>query len=412
MRNKTILIHSLVFSPDRVSTAYIYNDIALGFKSANYDVIVLTTTPHFNKIPNSFEDQPLQKKYFGLYKQSDFHGIKVIHVPLKKYKSTKLRLLSFIYWHITSLILGLSIKKIDYILSPSPPLSIGFISIIIAKIKRAKTIYNVQEVYPDLLIKLGHLKSKTLINLLKILEKYIYNNSTAITTIDDLFLNQIAKRVNNPEKIKIISNFVDLELYKPLNKGVTLPETFFVDPKISRVLYAGNIGHYQDWEPILFAANKLKGNNIEFWIIGEGVKKEYLQNEIMSRDLKNIKLFPYQDRKLIPLINSVCDIHFISNSEELGQEGFPSKVYTIMACAKPLIVVTGKKTPLYNFLHDLDCSILISNNRNNNFLEAINFLHNHKEVGRQLGKNGYNKIIEDYSKDTIVQKYLDLVASL
>lgn len=37
---KTILIHSLIFSPDGVSTAYLYNDIALAFKKADYDVIV------------------------------------------------------------------------------------------------------------------------------------------------------------------------------------------------------------------------------------------------------------------------------------------------------------------------------------------------------------------------------------
>ena len=43
---KKVVIHSLVFSPDGVSTAYIYNDIALGFKNAGHEVLVLTTTPH------------------------------------------------------------------------------------------------------------------------------------------------------------------------------------------------------------------------------------------------------------------------------------------------------------------------------------------------------------------------------
>ena len=47
---KKILIHTLIFSPDGVSTAYLYNDIALAFKKAGYDVVVLTTTPHFNLV--------------------------------------------------------------------------------------------------------------------------------------------------------------------------------------------------------------------------------------------------------------------------------------------------------------------------------------------------------------------------
>ena len=39
---KKILIHSLIFSPDGVSTAYLYNDIALKFQENGYEVLVLT----------------------------------------------------------------------------------------------------------------------------------------------------------------------------------------------------------------------------------------------------------------------------------------------------------------------------------------------------------------------------------
>ena len=129
MRGKKILIHSIVFSPDGVSTAYLYNDIAIGFKNAGYEVVVLTTTPHYNLIESALLKQPLSKSWFGLYYESNFNGIRVIHVPIKKYKSTIIRVLSFVSWHFLSLLIGLSIKNIDFILSPSPPLSIGFISI-------------------------------------------------------------------------------------------------------------------------------------------------------------------------------------------------------------------------------------------------------------------------------------------
>ena len=46
--SKKVLIHSLIFSPDGVSTAYLYNDIALRFQKEGYEVVVLSTTPHFN----------------------------------------------------------------------------------------------------------------------------------------------------------------------------------------------------------------------------------------------------------------------------------------------------------------------------------------------------------------------------
>ena len=111
---KRVLIHSIVFSPDSVSTAYLYNDIALGLVENGFDVVVLTTTPHYNLIESELIKQPLNKKLFGVYYQSEFHGIKVYHIPLKKYGSTIKRLISFVYWHFISLFIGFSINKVNY----------------------------------------------------------------------------------------------------------------------------------------------------------------------------------------------------------------------------------------------------------------------------------------------------------
>ena len=412
MITKKILIHSIVFSPDSVSTAYLYNDIALGFKEAGYEVVVLTTTPHYNIIESELKKQPLKSKLFGIYYESNFNGIRVIHIPLKKYKSTIIRIFSFIYWHLFSLCIGLTIKNINFILSPSPPLSIGVISILIAKKNRAKFIYNVQEIYPDLLIKNGSLKSNLIINLLKWLETYVYNNASAVITIDKVFYNKIIDRFEDSAKLKIIPNFVDIDIYKPISGKINLPIQFNSEPGKIRLLYAGNIGVYQDWEPIIYAANKLKDTNVEFWIIGEGVKKEDLRKEIEIKSLTNVKLLPYQSRELMPLINSFADIHFISINKEMEYEGFPSKVYTIMASAKPMIVIIGENTPLYNFLKDLDCSILITNDRNEKFANSIIELANDSKKKYDLGQNGNSIIQKYYTKQKVVGEYLKLFEKL
>lgn len=409
---KRVLIHSIVFSPDGVSTAYLYNDIALGLVDNGFEVIVLTTTPHYNLIDSEIEKQLLSKRIFGLFYVSNFKGIQVYHIPLKKYKGTLKRLISFIYWHILSFVFGISIKKIHFVLSPSPPLSIGFISLLIAKLKGAKAIYNVQEIYPDLLINQGNLKSPILIKLLKIFEKIIYNYSAAVTTIDEVFYDTISSRFSKLSKLKIIPNFVDTDLYRPLRHNLTLPSEFGKDNGKIKLLYAGNIGFFQDWDPVFFAAKELLNENIEFWIIGEGVQKEHLQLEIQNKNLSNVRIFPYQSRELIPIITNYADIHFIAINQKMELEGFPSKIYTIMACAKPIVVVTGEKTPLHNFLKDKNCAELITSNRNVNFVAAIRKLASDKNLRDLLGNNGHNEIINNYSKNVVVSKYANLLKSL
>ena len=209
---KKVLIHSLVFNPDGVSTAYLYGDIATSLKRDGFDVVVLTTTPHYNKVASQIDKQPLSWKIPGFLKRSTFNGITVYHVPQKKFKSTVLRLFGFVYWHIVSFFTALAIRNVDVILSPSPPLTIGLLNVWLGKLKGAKVIYNVQEVYPDILGK----SSGPTFDILSRMERYIYDKSAGVTTIDKVFYDTIAGRFRDPGKLHIIPNFVDTDIYRPL----------------------------------------------------------------------------------------------------------------------------------------------------------------------------------------------------
>ena len=407
VKKKRILIYSLVFSPDGVSTAYLYNDLALGFQKKGYEVCVLTTTPHFNLIEDALSKQPLQKCFLGLFYVSDYNGIKVFHIPLKKYKSTLLRMFSFIYWHKMSFIVGLFLKRPDIILTPSPPLSSGLLAILLAKLKGEKTIYNVQEIYPDLLINLGHLKNTFLINLLKKLERFVYNSSAAVTIIDKQFYNIIRPRIKQKSSLHIIPNFVDTDLYVT-ESSTKLPAEFLSKPGFTNMLYAGNIGLAQEWDLVLNVAKDIRGESITIWIIGEGVKKEYLKSQIEKHELSNIKLLPYQDRKYMPAINLFADFHFIAMDKSMENEGFPSKVYSIMASGRPMVVVSSKNTPIISLLNETNASLLVTDHSLSGFKNAVLKLAGDKDLQISLGANGRKVIEESYTKEKVINQYTDL----
>lgn len=413
--SKKILIHSIVFSPDGVSTAYLYNDIALKFKESGYEVVVLTTTPHYNAVASELKNQPLRKRALGLYYESNFQGIKVKHVYQKKYKSTIRRLLGFIYWHIVSFLLALFEKKVGLILSPSPPLTIGLLNVIIAKLKGTKVIYNVQEIYPDLLIEEGGLKSNFVISFLKWMEKIVYNHSSAVTTIDRIFYETIVSRFKDRTKLHVIPNFVDTDIYKPLEKEtLELNKDLFPDTESLKIMYAGNIGHAQDWEPLIALADELKDDEVEFFVIGEGAMKDKLLQEKAERGLKKLHIIPYQPRELMPSLIAYSDLQFIFMASQTEGHGFPSKVYTIMACAKPLVVCSGENTPIINFLNDKDCALLVTKKDIDIKVNIIaNFIRN-TSLSKlyRMGKNGYVNITNNYSKEKVTGEYAELVRSL
>ena len=341
MPMRRVLIHSLIFSPDGVSTAYLYNDIAIRLQERGYEVVVLTTTPHFNIVPEQVEKQPMRWKVWGLCKVSKFHGMTVLHVPQKKFKSTILRLLGFVYWHIVSFFIGLTVKHVDLILSPSPPLTLGFLNLGLAKLKGCRVIYNVQEIYPDIL----KMKEGTALRFIRWMESKVYNGSDAVTTIDKVFYDTIVPRFVDKSKLHIIPNFVDTDLYHEVknqelenlrirwantdntdrnstskeaenakiatdsklatdSKQYTLNAELFPNTDSIKLLYAGNIGHAQSWEPLIVLADKTRDLNVEYVVIGEGAKRGYVEEEIQKRGLDKLHLLPYQPRELMPAILS------------------------------------------------------------------------------------------------------------
>ena len=448
---KRILIHTLIFSPDGVSTAYLYNDIALRLQERGYEVVVLTTTPHFNIVPSQVEKQPTRWKIWGFCKVSRFHGMTVLHVPQRKFKSTLLRLLGFCYWHFVSFFVGLTIRHVDLILSPSPPLTIGLLNLWLAKLKGCKVVYNVQEIYPDIL----KLKGGIVLKFLRWMEHKVYNGSDAVTTIDKVFHDTIVDRFEDESKLHIIPNFVDTDLYhevavqssstseatksitsssrvqdtsrigelenstsnsKPAtdSKLYTLNSELFPDTENIKLLYAGNIGHAQSWEPLIELADRTRDLNVEYIVIGEGAKRGYVEEEIKKRGLEKLHLLPYQPRELMPAILSYSDASFIFMAPEMDGDGFPSKVYTIMACQRPMLILSGENTPIVNFLKDKGCAKLITEKDFDKKVdEMVEWLRGvTKEELRSMGEKGITEIRKHYTKEIVTSQYADLVDSL
>lgn len=404
---KKILIHSLIFSPDGVSTAYLYNDIALAFKKAGYEVVVLSTTPHFNVMEEQLAEQPMKWGCWGLFKKSIFKGIPVYHVPQKKYKSTLLRLLGFIYWHIVSFFVGLSIKHVDVILSPSPPLTIGYLNQWLGKLKGCKVVYNVQEIYPDILGKNQGLVFKVLSRM----EHKVYNGSDAVTTIDKVFYNTIVDRFEDKSKLHIIPNFVDTELYHSGVSTGVLDKSLFPETKNLKVLYAGNIGFAQDWEPLVELAEKTRDLDVEYFVIGEGVMKPYVEEKKKELGLDKLHVLPYQPRHQMPAILAYSDVQFIFMNPKMEGQGFPSKVYTIMACGRPLLVCSGSNTPIVNFLQPLGCAKLVTEHDiEKKTDEMVQWLAGiTREELHQMGGCGEKIIQESYTKENVAKQYVDLI---
>jgi len=188
----------------------------------------------------------------------------------------------------------------------------------------------------------------------------------------------------------------------------------FIENDHLKLLYAGNIGMAQEWETLIEVAKRTKGKPIDYYVIGEGVMHSFVADKIKEYNLDNVHLLPYQPRELMPEIIAFSNIQYIFMEPKIAAQGFPSKVYTIMAGAKPLLVCSPDNTPIVNFLKDIDCAkIITAEDVNSKADEICRWLDSVNPEGlKAMGQKGLAEIENKYSKDIVTKQYCDLISQL
>ncbi|MBK8316673.1 MAG: glycosyltransferase [Acidobacteria bacterium] len=98
-----------------------------------------------------------------------------------------------------------------------------------------------QDIWPEVAVKLGVLRGRRLIAFFERLEKFIYRRSARIFAISDEFRQNLVRKGIDPEKIEVIPNFVDTDFITPLARENDFSSAQGLNDKFV-VLYAGNIG--------------------------------------------------------------------------------------------------------------------------------------------------------------------------
>ena len=114
----------------------------------------------------------------------------------------------------------------------------------------------------------------------------------------------------------------------------------------------------------------------------------------------------------MPGINLFADIHFIAMNKKVEKYGFPSKVYSIMASSRPILVVSSEDTPIVSFLRDINAALLVTDHTISKFKKELLRLHNSMDLRNKLGANGRQEIERKYSKQPVIDQYIRLFNKL
>lgn len=407
-----VLIQTLVFPPDGVSTADILGQLARELTRLGHQLTVVTTTPHYNEDASARAGQPLRRRAAGLFRQSDFHGVPVYHIPAGSGRQNPIsRLLDYIRFHVGAFTLAAALRRrFDVILVVSPPPTAGFAAAATAALLRVPYVYNVQEVFPDALEHLGLLRQGGwTARVIAWAERIAYRRAASVVAVSDDFTRRLGER-GAGERLRVIPNFAAVERLGPLPRETsTFAREHGLDDSFT-VTYAGNLGLSQDWDAVLEAADQLvELTDLRFVIIGGGVESDRLRRRIGERSANNVLLIPYQPADRIAAIYAASDMCLVPMHEHLDFDTLPSKIYSIMASARAALVYGHPDSATGRLVRTVGCGFVVARTGGSALAAAIRSARSDRAELARMGQRGREYVLQHHTAQLVGRQYDELL---
>lgn len=383
-------------------------EFAKQLKKFGHQVTILTAMPNYPK-GEIFEEYKGKKVV-----KETFEGIDIVRTGIYATKSkdfTK-RLRNYLSFTWTSVARGTrQIENQDFIITESPPLFLGWSGYVLAKLKKAKFIFNVSDLWPESAVKLDVLHNEAMIKASTWLEEFCYKKAAAVTCQTQGIVDNIVERGFDSEKVHLITNGVDTEFFNRENRSEELRESLGIKDKFT-VVYAGIHGIAQGLEVVIKAAEILKyEKNIQFIFIGEGPEKPMLKEMVKDKNLDNVTFLPMQSKKDMPQIIASMDATVVPLKKlDLFKGALPSKMFEALSSELPIVLaVQGEAEEL---IKRAKAGVVVEPENEKEIAKAILDLYEDENLRRELGRNGRDYVKEHFSREAITRKLEKILLEL
>ena len=398
---KVVLV-SEFFYPYKTSTQKILTELAEDFVEYGLEVDVLTTK-------NAYREE---KQDLGKYEI--YRGINIKRVfSTEGNRDSKIRRLLNYITFTTSVFFNLLFKKnYDKILFVSNPPLVPFIGYLIKKLRGKNYIYLVHDIYPDVAEKLGVIKKGSIISkVMNYMNKKIYTNAERIIALGKDMKRVIADKGVDEEKIEIVTNWADSRVNYEKEVDKNFYKKYRLENKFN-ILYTGNISKVHAIDTIVEVAKILKNEeDIMFTFVGDGNRKQDLIKLKEKEDLRNIQLENYMFGEEYNNLLNCANLFITTLQQGIEGLGVPSKTYTYMSVAKPLIAIMSENSEIGSMVNQYNLGKQFNNKEYHKIAEFILELKNSNELYNEISKNVRNKFLNEYERKKVTNKFYKAINS-
>ncbi len=372
---------------------------------AGHEVTVITCVPNF----------PKGKVYEGyhnrIWQKEPIDGINVIRVwsYITANKGFLKRCLDFISYSMSAFVAGLFVKT-DVIIATSPQFFTALSGRTLSFWKGKPWIMEVRDLWPESIKTVGAMKDNVVIRYFERQEMHCYRSAKRIVVVTDSFKRKLIERGIPPEKIAVVKNGVNRELFAPLPKDKDIVgQLNLQDRKV--IGYIGTHGMAHKLDFILKCAKDMKGkNNYHFLLIGSGAERSKLVDYKEKCDLTNVTMLDSVPKAEVRRYISVLDVALINlKKSDLFRTVIPSKIFENAGMQKPILLgVQGEAQQIIEHYH---AGLCFEPENETDFLAKLDRLLTDEQLYKEC-QEGCRALSKDFDRKKLANDMLNIITTI
>lgn len=376
-----ILIHSDEYYPTCQACAYRMKVFAETFSDLGNEVTVIASSTN---------------KDNGIVGESKERIIYSPTVKMKK-KTTLMRMVSNLSFAVTSVFSSFKAGGIDVVITTSPPPLISLSGWLIARLKRAKLVYDVRDIWPDVALEMNSFsESSVFCKVFRWITSFMYKHADMVTTVSPGKVEKICGKLpeDRRNKVHLIGNGFDESV---LNGEIdeSIVQKYELDKKFSCV-YIGNIGLAQGLDTLLDLAAQTTHKDVQFLVFGMGAERETLEQRAKREGLNNVRFCGVLPHEKVFTVLKYAKLSYIPLKNANMKDSVPTKIYEALGLGCPVLLVAEGDS--CSIVHESGFGRCISPDNIellpttfDNIVENYEKLMKHQTYAMQLMKSKYSR---------------------
>lgn len=399
-----ILVLSQYFPPEMGAPAARMFELGRAWAKSGHDVTVLTGFPNHptGVIPLEYRGQ--------LFRDERISGMRVVRVPIYAAANRRFfrRVANYLSYGVSASVVGpLVTARPDVVVATSPQMLTAVAGVWMSWLRGVPFVFDVRDLWPRSIVEVGAMKEGSpAVRALEWLERSLYRAASRIVVVTHSFVDEIAALGIPRDKIDVVTNGVDLELFAPASKvearrALGLSDRFVVS-------YVGTHGMAHGLDTLLDTAMQLRGHPIDFLLVGEGAEKARLKARAAELGLDQVSFWDQRPRAEVNLILAASDACLVMlRDRAVFRTVIPSKIFEVWGAGRPIVTtVDGESRQIIEragggiFSPPEDAAALAN---------VLLQLAGTPALLEEMGRAGRAYVEKNYSRDALAGRYLKVL---